>query len=130
MNAALPTGLKMSSETIIELLPEPDIDIKELSDDEYLVYEAVELRRSLNIREIKEILGRSTVFNVIQTLIDKELVNLKEELIDSYKPKKIRLIKLADQFSRDEGIHELLEKFKRSKHKTNALLTYYQLSKK
>ena len=130
MNAALPTGLKMSSETIIELLPEIDTENIEFSDDEYLVYEALEVKRSLNLKEIKEILGRSTVFKIIQTLLENELISIKEELVNTYRPKRIRFIKLADKFNDDEKIHELLERFKRSKHKTNALLSYFQLSNK
>jgi primosomal protein N' (replication factor Y) len=128
MNAALPTGLKMSSETMIELLPETDLIDVELSDEEYLIYEALRIKGSVTLREIKEILGRSTVFNVIRTLSEKELVILKEELINSYKPKKIKLISLSDGLNDEDSMYELLEKFKRSKHKTNALIAYYQLS--
>jgi len=45
MNAALPSHLKLVSETYIVLNEDAEIDAKELSDDEYLLIEALEIRR-------------------------------------------------------------------------------------
>jgi primosomal protein N' (replication factor Y) len=44
MNAALPAHLKLVSETCVVLNPDANIDPSTLSDDEYLVWEALRMR--------------------------------------------------------------------------------------
>lgn len=44
MNAALPAHLKLVSETCVVLNPDTDVDPSTLSDDEYLVWEALRMR--------------------------------------------------------------------------------------
>ncbi len=46
MNAALPSHLKLVSETFIVLNEDIEIDAQTLSDDEYLLIEALEIKRS------------------------------------------------------------------------------------
>src|ERR1051326_5426520 len=48
MNAALPSGLKLSSETKIVLNPEYKSDSIELTDKEYMIVEAVQLQDELS----------------------------------------------------------------------------------
>ncbi|MEZ4908565.1 MAG: primosomal protein N' [Saprospiraceae bacterium] len=130
MNAALPTGLKMSSETIIELIQSDEDDIfTEYTDDEYMIFEALELQKKLNIKEIQEILGKKHIQPIINSMMSKNIISLHEEMVSTYKPKKIKLISLTDTELNDEKTLELLERVKRSKHKTNVLLSYFQLSK-
>ncbi len=49
MNAALPSHLKLVSETYIVLNEDIEIDARELSDDEYLLIEALEVKRGKKI---------------------------------------------------------------------------------
>lgn len=128
MNAALPGGLKMSSETIIEAVNNAESAIDDLNDDEYLIYEALELKSALTLKEIKEILGRKTVFHIIQSLLEKDLINIREELVRTFKPRKVKLITISEKYKEDDSIQDLFEKLRRSKHKTNALLAYFQLA--
>jgi len=44
MNAALPAFLKLESDTFIQLNDEFDINALELSDDEYIVLQALQIR--------------------------------------------------------------------------------------
>ncbi|MGE5356784.1 MAG: primosomal protein N' [Deltaproteobacteria bacterium] len=128
MTAALPAGLKMSSETIIELLPESDSSEIEFNDDEYMVYEALELKSELNLKDIKEILGKSSVYSVIQSLLSKGIINVREELINTFKPKQIKLIRISPEYNDEDKIAELFIKLKRSNSKTRVLLSYFQMT--
>jgi primosomal protein N' (replication factor Y) len=46
MNAALPAHLKLVSETFVVLNEDVEIDMQALSDDEYLLIEALDMKRS------------------------------------------------------------------------------------
>ena len=129
MNVALPSGLKMSSETKIELIPGEEADHFDLEDDEYMVYEALRIQSSLNLNEIREILNKKSVYPVINSLLNKNLINIREEMIKNYKPKKIKYIKLHSTHINDTDLLEAFELTKRSKHQTNALLAFVQLNK-
>lgn len=127
MNVALPSGLKMSSETKLGLANFDDIDNDTLSDDEYLVYEALRIQNELNLKEIREILGKKTVYPLIHSLLDKQMISIREELLKNYKPKKIKYIELTEKHIQDEDLIDAFEMIRRSKHQTNALLAYVQL---
>lgn len=127
MNVALPSGLKMSSETLLELMTQEDIDPVGLNDDEYLVFEALRIQNELNLKDIREILGKKTVYPIIHSLLDKELVNIREELIKNYKPKKIKFLKLTELHESDDDLIEAFSMTQRSIHQTNSLLAYVQL---
>ena len=127
MNVALPSGLKMSSETILGLMTQEEVDHIDLNDDEYMVYEALRIQNNLNLKNIRDILDKKTVFPVIHSLLDKQIINIREEMIKNYKPKKIKYIELSDIHREDEDLIEAFELTKRSKHQTNALLAFAQL---
>lgn len=128
MNAALPSGLKMSSETIVYVNNDKEFSKNELNDDEFLIFEALEIQNELNIKQIQQIVGKTNIYGILQKLIEKRIVDIREEMVLSYKPKKIKLIELNENYSTEEKINELFEKIKKSKHKTNALLAYFQLN--
>ncbi len=78
MNAALPSGFRLESETSIilhssisEQNPRENADFSHLSDKEYLVAEAMLVEHELSIDEVSKILLQKTVYPVIQSLLKK-----------------------------------------------------------
>ncbi len=127
MNVALPSGLKMSSETLLGLMTKEEIDHMDLNDEEYLVYEALKIQNDLNLKDIRDILDKKTVYPIIHSLLDKQIVNIREEMVKNYKPKKIKYIELTEKHKEDEDMIEAFDLAKRSKHQTNAILAFAQL---
>jgi len=99
MNAALPASLKLASETKILLHQAYNHDYSGLTDDEYLIAEALSLQNELSILEIQSILDKKTVFPIIKSLIDKRVIILYEELIEKFKPKTAEFIQLNPDIS-------------------------------
>ena len=93
MNAALPTGLKLISKTKI-ILNSIEFDIKKLTDKEYLIVEALEIREVLEMSEIEKILDIKTVYPVIKSLLDKNIILVAEQVHEKYKPKLKKYIRL------------------------------------
>src|SRR5690606_40701154 len=64
------------------------------SDQESLVYEALQFQSSLKIQEVSDIIDRKNVLPILKSLIDKKVIHLKEEVYQTYKPKLIKYVKM------------------------------------
>lgn len=123
---ALPSALLIESETIISQNNQTFVDQASLSDDEYLIYEALQHQSSLKIQNIIDIVNKKTVLPVIQKLIKKNIISLQEEIQEEYKPKLVKYIRLHEQYQKEENLIVLLDSMKSEKRK-NLLLLYFQL---
>jgi primosomal protein N' (replication factor Y) (superfamily II helicase) len=125
---AMPSALLLESETIISKKNDLVIDESLLSDDEYLVYEALQQQSSLKIQDIISILNKKNIFPVIQKMIDKNILALQEELQESYKPKLVRYVRLHPKYDSNDGLKDLLEILKNANKQKEIVLNYFQLS--
>jgi primosomal protein N' (replication factor Y) len=124
--SALPSALLLESETIISQRKETIVDETQLSDDEFLIYEALQHQSSLKVQNIIDILNKKTVLPVIQKLLNKNIISLEEEIQEEYKPKLIRYIRLHENYLAESKLIELLNNLKSEKRK-NIVLQYFQL---
>lgn len=125
---ALPSALLLESETIISQQKETVVNESELSDDEFLIYEALQHQSSLKVQNIMDILNKKSVLPVIQKLLHKNIISLEEEIQEVYKPKLIRYIRLHSQYQTEANLIALLDSFNKNagKHK-ELVLQYFQL---
>ncbi|HAT77114.1 MAG TPA: primosomal protein N', partial [Flavobacterium sp.] len=125
---ALPSALLLESETIISQKQEGFVEESLLTDDEFLIYQALQQQSSLKVQDIINILNKKNVFPVIQKLMDKNILVLQEEMLETYTPKLIRYVKLHSKYESNEGLSELLEILKNANKQKEIVLTYFQLS--
>jgi primosomal protein N' (replication factor Y) len=125
---AMPSALLLESETIISQKSTNFVDESTLSDEEYLIYQALQQQSSLKVQDIISILNKKNIFPIIQKLIDKNILVLQEEIQESYKPKLIRYIRLRSQYDSNEGLGELLEALKNAGKQKEIVLMYFQLT--
>lgn len=125
---ALPSALLLESETIISQQKETVVNESELSDDEFLIYEALQHQSSLKVQNIMDILNKKSVLPVIQKLIHKNIITLEEEIQEVYKPKLTRYIRLHPHYQSEENLIVLLDTFNKNAGKQKELvLQYFQL---
>ena len=127
MRAALPSAFLLESETIIALLSKEPQDESKLSDDEFLVYEALLHQPSLHINDIRSILDRKNVVSVIAKLLERKIIVVHEELYEKYIPKIKRYIKLAPEYTSEENLKKLLETLSRATKQRQVLMTLFML---
>ncbi|MBP6425120.1 MAG: primosomal protein N', partial [Flavobacterium sp.] len=127
---AMPSALLLESETIISQKHSVTIEEAELTDDEFLVYQALQHQSSLRIQDITAILNKKNVFPVIQKLIDKQVLVLHEEVQELYKPKLVRYVRLHSKYEINSGLGDLLESLKSAAKQREIVLAYFQLSAK
>jgi len=124
---AFPTGLLLESETVVSHKPDTVVNDSELSDDEFLIYEALHHQSSLKVGEIASILNKKNIFPILQKLMSKDIIVLEEEIKESYKPKLVRYVKLHAKYESDNGLGELLEVLKSASKQKEIVLAYFQL---
>lgn len=122
---AMPAALLLESETIITRNLNFE-DSSGLSDEEFLLFEALQYQTSLRILDISAILGKKNVLPIIKKLIEKGVLCIHEELIEKYKPKQIRTVSLNKKYESDRSLQDLLNSISGVK-KHEILLQYFQL---
>jgi primosomal protein N' (replication factor Y) (superfamily II helicase) len=130
MNAALPTNMKLSSETRIILNAEHDQNFSELNDQEYLIAEALTIQKELTIEQIQKILGQRTVYPIINRLLMHNILDIKEELQQKFKPKVVACVRFKEPYASDtEGssMSAIFDQIKNSEKQTSAMLAFIQL---
>ena len=125
---AIPSSLILEGETIITLSPEILVDESTLSDHEYLVYEALQQQPSLRIDEIISILNKKSIIPIIQNLVSKGIVVVGERIVEKYKAKKIKYIRINPQFSDSDGLSALMTELSKAAKQRDAVMTYFKLA--
>ncbi|MFM7018309.1 primosomal protein N' [Flavobacterium sp.] len=126
---ALPSAFILESETTISSQKDSTIAITDLSDDEYLVYEALQQQSSLKVQDVISILNKKNIFPVIQKLLQKNILTLQEEIQEEYKPKLVRYIRLHEDYVAESNLIALLDSLRGAKQK-EVLMHYFQLNAK
>jgi len=127
MTAALPSGLKLESETVVLRNLGKKVDDEELNDHEFLVVEALDQKSELSIGEIADITNLKNPLKIIQLLLGKRYVVLKEEIKGGYKPVQKRLVQLNPKIGLEE-VNSLFETLGRAQKQKELLLAYFKLA--
>ena len=122
MQAALPSALKLSSESKISLAEDFVLDSETLSDNEFLIVEALQIQQQLTITEVSKIIGYKKVMPLIKTMIEKKIIVMQEELQHKYKAKYERYVRLSNSYRDDAAMHELMDSLSKRAYKQLELL--------
>lgn len=121
MNAALPSNFKLASETKIVLYPDSEVDFKFLTDREMDIVTALEIRETLNLKEISEIVGIKTIQPIIKSLIEKKAVITLEDLKDKFTPKTAIYISLSEQYLDEDHLNLFIKEIEEDTRKEKQL---------
>lgn len=127
VNAALPSGLKLSSESRIQLHPDRNWQQSEypFDDRELIILKALENNDSLTYREAANLMALKSAYRYIKSLVQKEVIIIYEEVREKYKPKRLKKIRLAAQLAKDEtALEALFAKLEKRPRQTDILLKY------
>ena len=131
MTAALPSSLRLASETRIILSPLFDDNYMGLNDNEFLITEALSIQNELSLEDVRKILNKKTIYPLIKSLLDKKIIYLKEEFKTKYKAKKIACVRLQEPYaSNSDLLEKAFELLGKSMRQAEALMAYIQISHK
>jgi primosomal protein N' (replication factor Y) (superfamily II helicase) len=129
MAAALPAHFKLSSETILLYNEEAGEDFSHLGDEEFLLAEALLIKKELRLSEVQQILDINHVYPVIKKLIEKKVCLVWESLDEKYKAKKENYVLLNPAFNNEEELSKKLNDWKGAPKQMELLLAYLYLEK-
>lgn len=129
MLAALPTHLKLSSETILQYNENHGLDLTHLSDREYLLAEALEIKQELKMNEAQKLLDTVNIMPVVKKLIEKRICTAWEAMQDKYKEKTETFILLNAVYNHEKELENLINDWKRAPKQLDLLLAYLHFSR-
>ena len=125
--AAVPSALLLESETLILRNDRANIEENDLLDDEFMVFEALQHQSILRVQEISDILDKKNIIPVLNRLLKKNIIFLKEEMYEQYKPKLVRYVQLGKSHRSEENLEALLNGMTRAPKQSQVVLTLFQL---
>lgn len=128
LTAALPGALRLSSESSIELRMDIEIDANELSDQEYLLFEALSNQGNLSYTDAQAILDKDSIFPILQVMMKKGIIALKENLKEKYKAKKEIFLRLHPDLNSETQLQTMLDGLNRAPKQQEAMLFYLSLT--
>lgn len=122
MQVALPSALRLSSESKIMLSEDFELDSMTLSDNEFLIVEALQIQPQLTITEVSKIIGYKKIMPLVKTMIEKKIIVMQEELQQKYKAKYERYVRLSNTYRDEAKMHELMDALSKRAYKQLELL--------
>ena len=108
LKMGMPSSLLLESETIVEKTSTP-ITVATLSDEEFLVYEALGQASSLTTKEVGKVLQRKNPIGVLKSLLEKDAIRLSEKIFEKYQPKVEKYLRLSSTYEDRNALNTLLE---------------------
>lgn len=130
MNAALPSGFKLASESMVCLNPEADLETADLNEKEIMIVEALLSQKKLPVNAIADLLDQRKIIPIIHTLIDKGIVVAEEKLEEKYKPLRQTFIRLGKEYEDEEKLKAIFDELsKRAFKQLQALMVFLSLTR-
>ena len=122
--AALPSGLKLESETIV--VYNPDFEVTErLSEREQKIWDLLSVDPEQTVTKLEKESGLKNVLSVVKSLLEKEAICVKEELKRTYKPKTEIRVRLSEAARNEHRLHIFFDELQRRAPKQLDLLMKY-----
>ena len=131
MNAALPSGLKLASESVICLNESAEIDPDVLNEKELMVLETLQVKKKATVSEISGITEMKKIIPLVNNLLEKGLIYTEEELQDKYTPRIETFVRLTQSYREDEeNLKDVFDELSSKAYKQlELLLSYINLSR-
>ncbi|MCJ8164483.1 primosomal protein N' [Pontibacter sp. E15-1] len=129
INAALPSALKLSSESRIQLHPHynPEEDEITFAPQEEKIIFALQQNQALTFTDVSNLLQLKSYHKFIKSLIQKDAIIIYEQVSDKFSPKVVKKVRLSEHFVREEGmLEELFNQLAPQPKQLDILLNYLQ----
>ncbi len=125
--AALPSGLKLESET--RVFAKPEAESCRLNETEQLIQNILEKNNNLTISKLNSFIGKKDIMPILKSMIDKGIIVLEERLKDKYKPKKKSFIRFSFDYQNQEIINSVFSDLERVPKQLHVFMAYLNMSK-
>ena len=122
--AAVPAGLKVESETFIELNPDyEEMPDARMTDREAIIMQSLDHNGKMTPAEISKKTGLNSIESTISSMVERRMLIIAEKLIERYRPKKETVVRLAVDRNDNEAMHKVFDAVKGAKKQEMMLIT-------
>lgn len=128
--AALPSGLKLESETYVVLNPdfEEDPDNR-LRERELLLLATLRNKDKMSVQELEKESGLKNILPVLRSLLEKDAVFVSEHLRENYRPRTEAYVRICCTPGDEEALHRAFDAVRSAKKQETLLIAYLDLSR-
>lgn len=123
MNVALPSGLKITSQSKIQFNPDFDYD-ELLTEEEKSLLEEIKKHQALSYDEVARLVEQKSVTAIIKSLVGKRAVILFEQVKEKYKPKVVKKVRLANAYLTKDAVMGLVNGLERQPKQQEVVMRY------
>lgn len=128
--AAVPAGLKLESETVVEVNPDFEEDPGDrLGERDLLVMNAVRrVPKKATLAAVARETGFRNTSAIVARLVERDALMVSENLVERYKTRKIEMVEMAIERGDSAALHAAFDSVKGAPKQEKALLTLIELS--
>ena len=127
--AAVPSGLKIESETIVTLNPDYEYDESDrLTERMSLIIQILDINKRMKLIDIERELGIKHINKLINDMLELEIIQVDERIVDKYRAKKETIVRLNCERGDQTRLHELFNLVGRSQKQERMLIAYLDMS--
>ena len=126
--AALPSGLKIESETSVTRNPDFETQTPLKPNEQAVLYAFTKEKEKLTLSELEKRTGLRNIVPIVASLMAQGAVEVNEELKRGYTPKTETYLRLASDYSEEEKLQEAFDCIRRAKKQEQLLICFLDLS--
>jgi len=124
MKAALPSAYLLSSESILTCNIYEIDNSNELSDDEFLIYEAIKIK-DISVKELNSLFKSNKTMRYIKELINLGYIKIKQKFIEKFKEKKKPYLKINSKYLIEPKLKNLIKSLEKKAPKQKQIVLSY-----
>lgn len=131
MAVALPSILRLASESMVTIHPDFDGELSSLTDKELRIVQLLSEQPVMKVNDISVAISMQKIMPVINGMIERGILIMDEDLQQRFKPAKATYLSLAPKYQDESEAKQLfdeLEKKKNSAKQLGLMLRFMQLS--
>lgn len=124
--AALPSGMKLESETVVVRQTDilPDDCQKEIRE----IWNVMLHTTEISVSRLQKKVGTRSVLPLVRRMLERGLVTVKEEIRSGYRPRIDTFVTLSPAYRSEQALHQALDLLKRADKQKQLLLAYLNMS--
>ncbi len=126
--AAMPGGLKIESETKVQMEEELPTQLPDLSDRETAMLAFLKTNGASSVKEIEKKLDMASAEALVSRLVDKGLVSVSEKVVERYRPVRQTFLRPTIERNNPEALQEAFKAVGKSVKQQEALTALLALS--
>ncbi len=127
-NAAFPSSLRVSSETVVTLNETVDYNAVDLSPKEDMVIEALHARDRMTLNELSKLLNVKNAYPQMRKMIKRGMIVPLEEVKDRYTPLMKSYVEFTEHYIEEGPLQEAFDTLGSAPKQLNALMKLVEMS--